>query len=62
MREYIIEFFNKNENSQIFECVNKQTFPEAAQHAYRFRNKKGFEWQITSISLKKTSVKINYNV
>lgn len=51
MHTYVIEYFNKRENIKNYEKVDKQTFPEAVMHAYNSRNKKGFMWKITSVSM-----------
>jgi hypothetical protein len=49
MHMYTIEYYNKGENMKKYETIKKQTFPEAVQHAYNAKNKKGFMWKITSI-------------
>ena len=51
MNKFLIVISNNVE--RISKQVEAQTFAEAAREAYSFKNIKGFQWRIVSVSMQK---------
>ena len=50
MKIFKIDYYNKKDNSEMFEEVSFLTFQEAARKAYSKRYSMGHDWVISSIS------------
>ncbi len=49
MKNYTIKWLNLKTNEVVQDIYRTLTFAEAAQHAYKIRNIKGFDWRIISV-------------